>query len=197
MVDHFIASVHAVAETGEVVIVSRTGSQLAGYVYSARNVVWIIGAQKITPNLETAIRRVREHTLPLKPARIRQAGSTDDSMIGKILIVENERQEGRVSAVIVRSPSASEQRLAPLSRAAPVPRYALAVGPPARTWAQAQSLAKFSRKELHGPHSFCPHNYVGTLAPQARRSICHRGHDCPLHRSFAIPLSPPYTHAPW
>ena len=104
MVDYFIGSVQAVAETGELVIASRTGSQLAGYVYSARNVIWVIGAQKITANLESAIRRVREHTLPLESSRIRQTGSTEDSRIGKLLIFENERQLGRVIAIIVNEP---------------------------------------------------------------------------------------------
>ena len=103
MVDYFIGSVHAVAETGELVIASRSGSQLAGYVYSARNVIWVIGAQKITANLETAIQRVRDHSLPLESSRIRQAGSTEDSQIGKLLIFENERQAGRVLAIIVKA----------------------------------------------------------------------------------------------
>lgn len=99
-IDYFIGSVHAVAETGEVVTASQTGSQLAEYANRAQHVIWVIGAQKITPNLETAIRRVREHSLPLEEQRVRRTGG-QGSHIGKLLIVEHERQDGRIFAIIV------------------------------------------------------------------------------------------------
>ena len=102
--DYYIGSVHAVAETGEVVIASVTGSQLAGYVSAARNVIWVIGAQKIAPTLEAAIRRVREYSLPQEDARVRQGGSTSGSRIGKLLIVENEWRAGRISVILVKEP---------------------------------------------------------------------------------------------
>lgn len=102
--DYYMGSVHAVAETGEVVIASRGGSQLAGYVFAARNVIWVIGAQKIVPNLEAAIRRVRDYSLPMEDARMRQTGSAQGSTIGKLLIVENEVRAGRISAILVREP---------------------------------------------------------------------------------------------
>jgi L-lactate utilization protein LutC len=102
--DYYLGSVHAVAETGEAVIASLSGSQLAGYVYAARNVIWVIGAQKIAPDLQAALRRVREHSLPLEDARMKQAGSAQGSRIGKLLIVENEARAGRISAILVREP---------------------------------------------------------------------------------------------
>ncbi len=101
-VEYYIGSVHALAETGEVAIASRTGSQLAGYVFAARNVLWVIGAQKIVPNLDVALRRVREHSLPQEDARVRQGGSAQGSRIGKLLILENEGQAGRVKAILVK-----------------------------------------------------------------------------------------------
>jgi len=91
LADYFLGSVHAVSQTGEVVIASMTGSQLAPYAYSASNVVWVVGAQKITGSLEEAIRRVREHVLPHEDKRMRDAsGGKMGSMIGKILIFERE-----------------------------------------------------------------------------------------------------------
>ena len=87
--EYFVGSVQAVAETGEVVIVSASGSQIPAYAFNARNVVWVVGAQKIVPSLEEALRRIREHALPLETARMKSQGFPG-SMIGKILILERE-----------------------------------------------------------------------------------------------------------
>jgi hypothetical protein len=91
LADYYLGSVHAVAQTGEVVAASMTGSQLAPYAYGASNVIWVVGAQKITASLEEAIRRVREYVLPHEDRRQREAtGGKMGSMIGKMLIFERE-----------------------------------------------------------------------------------------------------------
>ena len=87
--EYFIGSVQAVAETGEIVVASASGSQIPAYAFNARNVVWVVGAQKIVRSLEEALRRVREHALPLESARMKSQGFPG-SMIGKILILERE-----------------------------------------------------------------------------------------------------------
>lgn len=90
MVEFFLGSVNAVAETGELVFASATGSQLPPYAYTSRNIVWVAGAQKITPTLEDALRRVREHVLPLEDERQKKHGNKAGSFIGRILIFERE-----------------------------------------------------------------------------------------------------------
>jgi L-lactate utilization protein LutC len=91
MADYFLGSVHAVAQTGQLVIASMTGSQIAPYAFSARNVIWVVGAQKITANLDGAIRRVREYVLPHEDTRMRESsGGKMGSMIGKLMIFEQE-----------------------------------------------------------------------------------------------------------
>ena len=87
--EYFIGSVQAVAETGEIVVASASGSQIPAYAFNSRNVVWVVGAQKIVRTLEEALRRVREHALPLETARMKSQGYPG-SMIGKILIFERE-----------------------------------------------------------------------------------------------------------
>src|SRR5262249_19008149 len=66
--DYFLGSIHAVAETGELVIASASGSQLPGYAFMSPNVIWVVGAQKITKDLSDAMNRVREYVLPLEDA---------------------------------------------------------------------------------------------------------------------------------
>jgi L-lactate utilization protein LutB len=89
LADYYLGSVHAIAETGEIVVASATGSQLAAYAYSSQNIIWVAGAQKIVPSLEDAIRRIREHSLPTEDSNAKNAGRPG-SMIGKLLIFERE-----------------------------------------------------------------------------------------------------------
>ena len=91
LADFFLGSVNAIAETGEMVIASATGSQLPAYAYSCKNVIWVAGAQKITPSFETALQRVREYVLPLEDQHMKQLyGNQAGSFIGKLLIFERE-----------------------------------------------------------------------------------------------------------
>ena len=87
--EYFLGSVHAVTQSGQVVVASATGSQLASYVYASNNVIWVVGAQKIVLNLEEGLRRIREYVLPLEDQRMKQAGFKG-STIAKILIFEKE-----------------------------------------------------------------------------------------------------------
>jgi len=96
-----VGSVHAVTEDGTVVIVSNTGSQLAGYAASAAHVVWVVGAQKIVPNLDEAFKRVREYTYPREDERMLQAYGMN-SNISKWLIVQKEVMPNRTTMIIVK-----------------------------------------------------------------------------------------------
>ncbi|KCZ71213.1 hypothetical protein ANME2D_03248 [Candidatus Methanoperedens nitroreducens] len=98
--EYFLGSVHAIAETGELVIASATGSQLPSYVFTSRNVIWVAGTQKITPALDAAIKRVREHSLPLEDARMKREGYWG-STVGKLLIFERETDPGRKLTLIL------------------------------------------------------------------------------------------------
>ena len=88
--EFYLGSVNALAETGELVFASGTGSQLPAYAYTSRNVIWVVGTQKITPTLEDALRRVREYVLPLEDQRQKSIGNQSGSRINKILIIEGE-----------------------------------------------------------------------------------------------------------
>ena len=87
--EYFLGSVQAVAETGEIVVASATGSQLPAYAFNATNVIWVVGTQKITQSLNDALRRTREYALPMETARMKSQGYPG-SMIGKMLILERE-----------------------------------------------------------------------------------------------------------
>jgi hypothetical protein len=90
LAEFYLGSVNALAETGELVFASGSGSQLPAYAYTSRNVIWVVGTHKITPTLEDALRRIREYVLPLEDQRQRSVGNRAGSQINKILIIERE-----------------------------------------------------------------------------------------------------------
>src|SRR5512147_1912239 len=90
LAEYYLGSVNALAETGELVFASGTGSQLPAFAYTSRNVIWVAGVQKITPTLDDALRRVRQYVLPLEDERQKKFGNKIGSYIGRILIFEYE-----------------------------------------------------------------------------------------------------------
>ena len=90
LAEYYLGSVNALAETGELVFASGSGSQLPAYAYNSRNVIWVAGTQKITPSLDGALQRVREYVLPLEDQRQRSLGNQSGSRINRILIIEGE-----------------------------------------------------------------------------------------------------------
>ncbi|MGA2112983.1 MAG: LUD domain-containing protein [Anaerolineales bacterium] len=99
--EYIVGSVHAVTEDGEVVIVSNTGSQLAGYAASAAHVVWVVGAQKIVADLGEGLKRAWEYSYPLEDERMLQAAGRNSS-IGKLLVVYKEVIPGRTTMILVK-----------------------------------------------------------------------------------------------
>jgi hypothetical protein len=90
LAEYYLGSVNALAETGELVFASGSGSQLPAYAFTSRNVIWVAGTQKITPSLEDAVRRVREYVLPLEDQRQKSIGNQAGSRINRMLIIEGE-----------------------------------------------------------------------------------------------------------
>lgn len=90
LADYFVGSVQAIAETGEIVAASGSGSQLAPYAYSSAHVIWVAGAQKVVPSLEAALRRLREYCVPKVEEMARGMGRPELGVLGKILIFERE-----------------------------------------------------------------------------------------------------------
>ena len=96
-----VGSVAAVTETGSVVIASGSGSQLPGYAGGAGRAIWIVGAQKVVPDLSTALRRVEDHCLPLESARTQVAYGWP-SAINRLLILNAEPRPGRGTVLLLR-----------------------------------------------------------------------------------------------
>jgi len=100
--DYALGSVHAVTHGGALVIASASGSQLASYAWGAASVIFVIGAQKLVPDLDAARQRIYQHSLKLEDARA-QAAYGQHSSVGKVLEIHQELP-GRIHIVLIRKP---------------------------------------------------------------------------------------------
>lgn len=99
--DVIVGSAHAVTEDGSLVIASGSGSQLPGFAGGAGRAIWVVGAQKVVPDLPVGLRRVEEHCLPLEQERaLRVYGHP--SAISRLLVLNREPVPGRGTVLLLR-----------------------------------------------------------------------------------------------
>lgn len=99
--DYAAGSVHAVTEDGRVIIASNSGSQLGPYVFGAGKVIWVVGAQKLVKDLDEAMRRLEEYTIPLEEVHMQQLYNSHTNL-SKLLIVNKEIRPDRITMIIVK-----------------------------------------------------------------------------------------------
>ena len=66
----YISSVNAISESGEIVNIDNTGNRVAAISYGPSKVYLVIGSNKVTENLDTAIYRARNVASPLNAKRL-------------------------------------------------------------------------------------------------------------------------------
>ncbi len=98
--DYFVGSVQAIAETGEIVVASGSGSQIGAYAYGAKRLILVAGTQKICPSLAEAEARTRGFTLERHDRWLEGRGATP-TPIGKYLVMEHEPMVGRISMILI------------------------------------------------------------------------------------------------
>lgn len=98
--DYFVGSVQAIAETGEIVVASGSGSQIGAYSYGAKRLILVAGTQKICPTLADAEARTRGYTLERHDQWLVDQGR-GPAPIGKYLVMEREPVEGRISMLLI------------------------------------------------------------------------------------------------
>lgn len=99
--DYFLGSVNAISKTGELVACDASGSRVGAYPFAAKNLILVAGIQKIVPNLEKAIERVKAYVYPLEDARAKKMYGTGTSM-GKWVIIDHENIPNRTTLILVK-----------------------------------------------------------------------------------------------
>ena len=98
--EYFVGSVQAIAETGEIVVASGSGSQIGAFAYGAKRVIMVAGTQKICPTLADAEVRTRGFTLERHDEWLEGRGATP-APIGKYLVMEHEPVAGRITMILI------------------------------------------------------------------------------------------------
>jgi ketosteroid isomerase-like protein len=100
---YVVGSLNAVTETGSLVTASGSGSQMPAYAGGAARAIWVVGSQKVVPDLPAALRRIEEDVLPLESERTQKVYG-QPSAINRLLVLNAEPRPGRVTVLLLRSP---------------------------------------------------------------------------------------------
>lgn len=101
--DFMLGSVAAITADGTLVAASATGSQLGAYAAGAGRLILVVGSQKLVPDLDAAMRRIREVVFPWENDRVRERLGVDTAL-EKVLLILGEWRPGRTTVVLVREP---------------------------------------------------------------------------------------------
>jgi len=70
LVDLFITGTNAVTETGRLVNLDMTGNRVAAVTFGPRNVIILTGRNKVVPDIEDAMQRVKNYAAPTNAMRL-------------------------------------------------------------------------------------------------------------------------------
>lgn len=74
--DVFLTSVNALSQTGELVNIDGTGNRIACSLFGSNEVFFVLGINKITPDLSSAIYRARNIAAPKNALKNKKDGRT-------------------------------------------------------------------------------------------------------------------------
>ena len=102
--DFYLGSVHALAQTGEFLIASNSGSQLPNLVFTSSNLIFVVGAQKIVPDLATAMKRLKEYVVPMEDKHMKALYGFGTNL-SKILTfnLENPVTKRKIHLILVKA----------------------------------------------------------------------------------------------
>jgi len=110
--DFFIAGTNAVSENGILVNVDGTGNRLAALCYGPKNVIMLVGLNKVAQDLDAAVKRARSYAAPIN--NMRYLGDTPCSTTGicgncisldcicnQVLVTRACRPAGRIKIILI------------------------------------------------------------------------------------------------
>ena len=112
LVDLFITGTNAVTESGQLVNLDMIGNRVAAMTFGPRQVLLFIGRNKIVPDLEAAIARIKNYAAPVNVMRLEkkspcgQTGrcencSSPDRICNTWTIIEKSFPKHRVKIVLI------------------------------------------------------------------------------------------------
>ena len=99
--DFYLGSVHALTETGEMIIASNTGSQLPHIVFTSQNVIFVVGGQKIVSDIMVGFERIEKHIIPLEDVNIMKKYNMHTQHSKSVILHKENPMMGRKVHVII------------------------------------------------------------------------------------------------
>lgn len=112
LVDLFITGTNAVTETGMLVNLDMIGNRVGAMTFGARNVIIVVGRNKIVPDLEEAMFRIKNYVAPANAMRLNKKTpcvttgycedcKTPDRICNVWTIMEKSFPKDRVKVVLI------------------------------------------------------------------------------------------------
>jgi L-lactate utilization protein LutB len=112
LVDLFISGTNAVTETGELVNLDMYGNRVAAITFGPKNVVVLVGRNKIVSDLDTAMWRVKNYVAPTNAMRLDKKTpcvktsycedcNSPDRICNSWTITEKSFPKGRIKVVLI------------------------------------------------------------------------------------------------
>ena len=70
LTDLFITGTNAITETGFLVNLDMTGNRVAGITFGPKNVILLVGRNKVVPDIDDAMFRIRNYAAPTNAMRL-------------------------------------------------------------------------------------------------------------------------------
>ncbi len=113
--DTYLMSANAISLTGELVNIDGNGNRVAAMCYGPKQVIVVAGINKITPDLDTALKRAKYEAAPLNAQRFdietpcKKTGTcanclSPDSICAQTVITRLCRPAGRIKIVLCGEP---------------------------------------------------------------------------------------------
>lgn len=114
LVDLFITGTNAVTETGELVNLDMTGNRVAALTFGPKYVAVLVGRNKVVPDLESGILRIKDYAAPANAMRLDKKTpcvktsycedcSSPDRICNTWAITEKSYPKGRVKVVLINA----------------------------------------------------------------------------------------------
>lgn len=108
--DYYLMSTNAIAATGELVNMDGYGNRVASLIFGPKNVIVIAGINKVEPNLDAAILRVKSLAAPMTLLRFKQDYESYDELFeaaaeaGSHLVITGKSAVKRIKVILVGEP---------------------------------------------------------------------------------------------
>ena len=106
--DYFLMSTNAITQVGELVNADGYGNRVSALIFGPKNVIIIAGLNKVEPELDTAILRVKKTAAPMIMLKFNQDYSSLDELdkiagaaIGQFVITSMSTVKGRIKVILV------------------------------------------------------------------------------------------------